>query len=87
MEIIEKKLSWPFVGYYRGGKIEVEASLSAPERAFVVAHEYCHSTEKKSLWWVWREARATIYPLLGFVMLCIRAIPRLPAYVIAKGQR
>ena len=87
MEIIEKKVEWPFVGYYQNGVIEVGADLTAPERAFVVAHEYCHSTEDKPLWWVWREARATIYPLLGFVMLCFRFLPRLPSYAIARGQR
>jgi len=90
------KFTGPFYGYCSKGvkedKIKVLASLTAPERAFVVAHEYYHSQDSSASsmdhWWL-RELKATLLPLCGFVMLTCRTIynwRRLAAYINRKGR-
>ena len=82
-----KKFVGPFVGYYSNDRIRILDSLTAPERAFVVAHEYYHSQDT-SKYWMLRELKATVLPLVGCVMLLFRVLfdfKRLAKYISQKG--
>lgn len=89
MEITEKTMGDTFLGYWSPtGGIEVEKALTPSERAFVVAHEYYHSTDPTKKWWV-RELKATLCPLWGFVLLSLRTLfsGRWLRYLSQRGQR
>lgn len=87
------KFDGPFIGYYNENGISVLNKLTAPERAFVVAHEYYHSQDtsewSRRFWW-WGELKATVLPLIGFVMVVFRKVFNLKGllkYIGQKGSR